>query len=427
VRKLLLFATVLVFWGPPRLRWADRPLEASIEDPFYWDWAVWLQVLCVGFVSATVVLAWLGRGLERPPVPRLLREGPLAFYGIFGVLACASVLYSVQPWYTLFFAVRFLAGLLVIAILRDKPWVFSAEELLRIFYTVHVAQWGTIVALYSCDPYLVGSELPGIGYRLHAKMFNDYGVSAAVTMFYFLMRISGHSTVTRKWLAFVVIGAAAYCVYLSRTRSTVFLAWMFLTLAAFSLRRVGRWSAVLAGGAALWMVFGTPIKGAATDYLLRGQRLADFQGLTGRASAFKYLTEHWRERTWLGYGFGAGTRVLLAAFVRRTGLGIGAAHDALSKVLVDLGVCGLVALALCLCSAVHWLVTAYRQGSGHPLGGRLRLHAVALFAAAMVRSVVSEGIADFSAMLTLAIVVSDAVRRLTNPRAARMPFSSVVV
>jgi O-antigen ligase len=75
--------------------------------------------------------------------------------------------------------------------------------------------------------------------------------------------------------------------------------------------------------------------------------------LSGRTEAFSYLMDQWHGSPLLGYGFAAGTRNALLDFVARSGLNIGAGHDALSTVLVDLGIIGFLLLLVAYASA--WL------------------------------------------------------------------------
>jgi O-antigen ligase len=79
--------------------------------------------------------------------------------------------------------------------------------------------------------------------------------------------------------------------------------------------------------------------------------------LSGRTEAFSHLIELWRDSPLIGYGFGAGTRNALVDFVARSGLNIGAGHDAISTVLVDLGLVGLSLLLAAFISA--WLALGH--------------------------------------------------------------------
>jgi O-antigen ligase len=78
--------------------------------------------------------------------------------------------------------------------------------------------------------------------------------------------------------------------------------------------------------------------------------------LSGRTIAFSYLVEQWRESPLIGHGYAAGTRNALLEFVVRERINIGAGHDALSTVLVDLGLVGLAVLAASL--VVAWMSLA---------------------------------------------------------------------
>lgn len=410
-RKLLLAVIALAVWGPPRLRLGSRPLETSLEDPLSWDWAIWLQVSAVTVLAVVAGLVWIARGIDRPPLPQLLRRGPGAAYFLFGALALGSTVYSPYPWYTAFFSLRLLAGIAAVALLMDQPSPQSTSQLLRVFYGVFLAQWIAVLSLYLYNPDLVGDYLPGVGYRLHARIFNDFGMSGAISLFYFLISAREFRSSAATWLCVALSALAVWSVYVSRTRSTVVIAIILLILAALQLRRPGRWLFLWVSVLCTWLALATTWKLEIFDYLLRGQQLADLRGLTGRANAFAYLMEYWQQRPWFGYGFAAGTRVLLVSFVRQTGLGIGSAHDALSKVLVELGLIGCAVLCLTFVWAwIRWL--QYRPDRGLDADGyTLWVQAGALLATAALRSVVSEGVADFSAAFIVGLAVCESLRR----------------
>ena len=127
---------------------------------------------------------------------------------------------------------------------------------------------------------------------------------------------------------------------------------------------------------------------------LRGQSVNSLLTLTGRTNAFAFLLEQWKESPWFGIGYGAGSRFLLMRFVAESGLGIGAAHDALSKVLVELGLLGTVLVAgigIVIWREMFQLMRIARPHSDlRPMAARL----FAMLAFFTLTSIVSAGISE---------------------------------
>ena len=125
----------------------------------------------------------------------------------------------------------------------------------------------------------------------------------------------------------------------------------------------------------------------------------DFEGfstLTGRTVAFSYLLEYWKESPLWGFGYAAGTRFNLMPFVWYRGLGIGTAHDAVSKVLVDLGLLGAVPLMLTFIFVWKELIILWRKTKESPELYILVLQLICLMTAVTLQNITSEGIAGLS-------------------------------
>jgi O-antigen ligase len=140
---------------------------------------------------------------------------------------------------------------------------------------------------------------------------------------------------------------------------------------------------------------------------LRGQDVNSLLTLSGRTNAFAFLLEQWKQSPLLGIGYGAGSRFLLMRFVAESGLGIGAAHDALSKVLVELGLVGTVLVTVIV--AVIWremfqlMRIVRRHFELRPVAARL----FAMLAYFTLTSIVSAGISEVQyAFLVIAICVA---------------------
>jgi len=133
--------------------------------------------------------------------------------------------------------------------------------------------------------------------------------------------------------------------------------------------------------------------------------------LSGRTIAFSYLIEQWRHSPLLGYGFGAGTRNWLLDFLVRRGMNIGAGHDALSTVLVDLGLVGLSLLLVAFVSAWIALGRLYRTTASDQQRS-IGAHQVAcLLVWVTIQTVVSTSLAGPYQVFIVAMVAVWTLRR----------------
>jgi O-antigen ligase len=158
------------------------------------------------------------------------------------------------------------------------------------------------------------------------------------------------------------------------------------------------------------------------SFLARGEAVTTMGTLTGRTVAFGFLLEHWRASPWVGYGYGAGSRQLMTEFILKTGLGMGAAHDALSRSLADLGLLGAVLLGASLAHAWVVLVQAWRAPARGAQYHALLVHATALLFWATVRSAMGTGIAALNYPFLIAMTIAmDVRRRIHRSSQAKRP------
>lgn len=388
-----------MMWGPPRIRLDGRPLETALQEPFDLDAAAVFQVAVwsAGFLLTLFILG--GRGLEgKPFIPRIVWKSSLVWYLGYGVLALASSVYSTSPLYTLFFAGKIFVSIFAVALLTDKTDLTSRMPLvLKLFLVVNIVQLVLNIALFAADPALVGKELPGIGYRLAGGILEDYGTPAAMAgclllsqMFYYTQRFR------RASMGALYLGTWVF-VLLSRTRSTIIgaSAMLLLTL-TFYQRLSGRILGGLVVSIALVAVVISQSVDSIVVFGMRGETVNSLLSLTGRAQAFEFLSYEWSQSPWWGFGYASGSRQLLIRFVKESGLGIGAAHDAASKVLVELGIIG--ASFLLIVFTIAWLevISLVRLSAYNPKVRPLAIQVLLLLTFFSLINAVSAGIAEAS-------------------------------
>lgn len=412
MNRLLTILLALMIWGPPRLRFEQRSVEAAFSHPLNMDGAALFQVgvwLTGGIVASLLVLR---RGL-----PFELTRGPLQGYAFFGIFAAGSALYSVDRLYTLFFASKIVIACLIATFAVRAATGDRVSQLLRVFFAPFLWQWLAIALLYFLVPDLVGVYLRSGSYRLNGGLFLDYGVSAAMSGLFFLTRALYTPGRGRRLLYWLFYMPTWYFVAISQTRTTMLGALFFAAILTLlhpkvSVRLLAVCLGVVGSALALLYGFGQPLM----DFITRNEGLESLVGLTGRASAFSYLLDWWRTAPVTGYGYGM-SRYLLMAFFNDSGLGIGAAHDALSRVLVELGVVGVLLLMVALLLGWREVLSLWRRSRGNPERYPQAQMILALMVWSTVSSVTSGGIAD----LSFPFVVAATVAQVANRSLAEIP------
>ena len=424
-RRSLLVAALLIVWGPPALRLAGRGLDTALTDPFALDPAALLQVGAWVFADALVLvllISHINRGTGF--LSSLLANVPLRWYGLYGVLGVASASYSSSPVYTAFFAQKILVGILVLALLEWHWPAPHGSRALQVLFAVYGLQATVIGVLYFTNrqwvtPFGHANEE---NVRVTGGVFGDYGSSALLSGLFFLSVVLFSDQPRKRLLAGIAYLGTWGLIVLSQTRSTMAAGVVFAVVMLLAHPRARAYGALIAAGVGLLIAGLLPavLNDVVSVSTREGQGL---DTLSGRTVAFSYLTERWQESPWLGFGFAAGTRDALTEFVARRGLNIGAGHDALSTVLVDLGLIGLALLLAALVSAwlafVHLARTARRPSD-------VTVHQVAcLLLWVTITGATGTSLAGPSQVFIVAMVAMWAVRAQQSAQLRPAPMRSV--
>jgi hypothetical protein len=353
-RRSLIVAALLIVWGPPALRLGGRDLDVALANPFALDAAAFLQVGAWVFADALVLLLLLSHLARRTQfLSDLLADRPLRSYGLYAVLGLASVSYSSSPIYTAFFGQKILIGILVLAMLEWHWPSRHGSRALQVLFVVYSLQAAAIGMLYFVDrewviPFASSGDTEPV--RVTGGVFADYGSSALLSGLFFLTVVLFGSKPRYRFLAGAAYVATWALMVLSQTRSTMAAGVIFLVIMLHAHPRARVHGALVATGAGVVIVGLLPavLRGVVSVGTREGEGL---ETLSGRTVAFSYLIERWEDSPLLGYGFAAGTRDSLSDFLTRRGMNIGAGHDALSTVLVDLGIIGLTLLLVAFVAA----------------------------------------------------------------------------
>lgn len=426
IRRLLFVAAILTVWGPPALRPAHRELDAALANPLALDPAAVLQVGAWAFADALVLLLLISHLARRTQfLSDLLAYRPVRWYGLYGLLALASMSYSVSPVYTAFFAHKIVIGVLVLALLEWHWPSRSGSRALQVLFLVYSLQAAAIAILYFARREWVipfGSEADDTAVRVTGGVFGDYGSSALLSGVFFLTVALFGSRQIYRLAAWGAYAATWWLIVLSQTRSTMAAGVVLLIIMVHAHPRARGYGSLIAAGAGLVVVGLLPaaVQGLVAVGTREGEAL---DTLSGRTIAFSYLLDRWAESPLVGYGFGAGTRSLLVDFVAREGLEIGAGHDSLSTVLVDLGLIGLALLAACFIAAWLAFVRLYRAVAGRE--ATVAAHQVAcLLVWVTMQTVVSQSLASPYPVFIVAIIAMWTLQRRQAPLPVRAAAAS---
>lgn len=348
--RLLLLSVIffILIFGPSNLRFGMRPADASLRgdlDIFaVFDAGLW--IVGGGVALLTSVHTFL---------PRLLGAwGPMLWTLFFACFALASTAWSMLPPYTAFFALKmpiFLGIGLSLAETARREGRDPIVWLITVFLVEHIVTLSIIVIFFFVKPEVVRTfDIFHGGYRLTGGWLGDYGRAASLTAVF-----CGWYAIRGRRQPWVVAGLGAMLVFalvflvLSRTRTTM--ASTAIDLGLFALLARGafvRWGWLLGAMAGAILLLSDP---AVLNYINRDQQAEDIASFSGRTDAFAYLISAWQDSPLVGYGFAAGQRSWMVRYMSETGIEMGGAHDALSCVLIDLGLVGaallLIAMAVC--------------------------------------------------------------------------------
>lgn len=413
MRRAIALLALLLTLGPPIYR-AGRDPATVFSDPLALSPTHVLHI-AVWLIAGMALVPILS--LHAPEVLKILVRRPIAPYAGFAALAVLSVAYADAKLYAGFEAIRFLVGLgLGIVVVNLVP-----SGIPRAIAAIEAAcsiGAGAELLLMLIEPSLVGGWYTSDGvqhFRLTGGIFGDYGGFAVVAGFAALRRTPAAPTGYSRLAYRLAYAASWVLVGLSRTRT----AFVAAALGAVVVLWVGREAAVRLR-AVWWLSLGSLVAmaiGLADElgaFLRRGQTMPEIVTLTGRVIAFRYLMAHWRGSPLVGFGYASGSRLALLGFMTTTGMGIGQAHDVLSRALVDLGIAGATLLLLTVGMTSRSVWRLARRARCGAVDRRLAAGLLGILVWQLVWSVTGPGIAAPSFPFAVALV---ALQRLDVPPA----------
>lgn len=362
--SLLRLILVLILLGPPTLR-EGREAATVFESPLAnLDWSYVLHLAIWGFAGLYAILRFIQKPILLSTLAILARTPPFRWYILFAFTSLLSAMWSIFPLYTLFFSYKIWVTIfLVVAIVREST-IHGRSPLRVLLESVGLAYslgLTLLFFLFIINPELVTRPSLGlIGFRLTGGFLSDYGAYALITLAFLASGYLFGRKIALAPLKGLMVLWALVALILAQTRSTLvagFLTWLvFVIFGTRGARRI-----VWATGFCIAGILTSVVaKDMLLEFLKRGQDTTGLLTLSGRTTLFQFLIQYWRESPFVGYGFQAGSRYASAQFLEQTGLMMGAAHDLISKVLVDLGLLGALFVICALFSLLRSLVVLRR-------------------------------------------------------------------
>ncbi len=407
----VMFLSALVF----RVR-DEQDIHASAID----GWAAFRMGL-----DAFVVLVLVQRLLTgKTTWLRSLFSGLIGTMAIFPLLSLISSAWSVSPAFTLFRSVEYLLDLALLAAIvmtldsledyeafANWTWTLLGLLVLSAWIGAVVDPSEGLLEGYAYGPLRV--RLEGVCPILDANSIGEYCAILGGIAFCRLL-----DDPTRKydrgWYRFLFASSFITLIF-TQTRAAVG-AFLFAVVLIFIVTGryvLGALVGVTASLGALIVLAFTNFGSTLGSFLLRGQSVAEAEGLSGRAELWTFALQKIAERPWIGYGGYAGGR-----FVVLPELGIPGKSDVLStpvEALLDLGVWGPAAL-LAVFLGIWWcLIRASRTSSLDQSHKHLAIEIMMAASIVLIRCLVAGNITCHSALAFLTILgCTEFLRRQMN-------------
>ena len=324
-----------------------------------------------------------------------------------------STTWSAAPSFTLFRSSEYLLDLALIGALvatfksvedyesfANWTWILLGALVVSAWVGAIVDPADAWMEGYSYGPLRI--RLEGVYPILDANSIGEYCAILASISLCRILDDPDHKY-DRAWYRLLFTGTIITLIF-TQTRAAVAAFVVALILLFVFTRRIllgtvlGITTAVGASVILLFTNFGNTLM----SYFLRGQTVAEAEGMSGRADLWQFAIHKIIERPWTGYGGYAGGR-----FVVLPGLGMPGKSDVLNTMVesfIDLGIFGVLVLVVVF-AGIWW--NLFRASRSSNLNARERHFAVELLLAMSIvttRSFVAGNITSHAALAFLTIL-----------------------
>lgn len=329
VRNFLLATIVLGLWGPPGFRTAPVSSIELIRGGL--DQSALMQMTPF-FIAAGLIYVFILNLMQKGTIRTEYIKGLGNIYMGFGCFALFSTLISVFPMYTVYKASILLISFAVVFVYftyYGRNWYDL--WLLFIIYNCIIAFNNLLFFFIDPDSVSMGTRL--IGGKFFLRDFG--GAGALLLLLGFAMLMFSNLRFLKNILSFFVFSIGVMLVYLSETRSVMYVSiGQMMVVTAITIiwgKKVAKPFIVLI----LFALVAWYYWGHLFDILIRhGDSL---NTLSGRTLIWHYYISYFLESPLFGRGYAAASREIAFLFVTKTG-----AHSGWIQILVGTGVMGAV-------------------------------------------------------------------------------------
>jgi len=329
---------LLMLSGPPKFR--QRDVLAVVDQPV--DFAAGVEI-AVWLLGAALVFWLFTRRAAKDHDTKVYHFLPssMRWFLVYALIAGLSSFYSLFPPLSAYRAFQLVvATYLIAALYGGKAGSFDLHEGLRLVYILSVLLILLQAVMYMINPYLVGSDY-ATGYRFHGGTTSDYGTSALVLGILFLSNALTRPEQFKRALNWILYIGTWMLILLTKTRITMISGVAIFLLVVLLIKGMSIRSILFLTLPVLAIIF-LNVQSPVEQVLLReGEGL---QTWSGRLPVWEYLWDEFLKSPLFGYGFLAGSRMILPYFPET----LASAHSALFEALVGVGLVGLAPLVISL-------------------------------------------------------------------------------
>ena len=358
---------ILLFVGS--LTWRIRTGYQLIQNPV--DEAAFFRIVMVILVSFIVLprfIIGLGDNV------RELSSGTLLFFTLYVLVAVLSFVYSSYPILTLWKSFELLLDMCVIAMLFSDSRYF--EKIIRLINL----NWFLLTCLilvmwlgWVLFPSWATTPSDGImrtqlgGVLVSSNGVGSIGAMIATVCFSRMILAADRKNYMLYFLIFFI---SIVTIIVSQSRTALLSIFVSLAVVAFLQRRLKVIVTILYSAVVLLTIYyfyQYSLSHFAMEFFRRGQSVVQLQSLTGRMFMWEKAWELIRQNFFLGYGFGAGSRITFMMSYSKDFTWI---HNAWVEIMLNLGLLGLIPFFAAFLSAWRELtISFFSKKVSSPEGG----------------------------------------------------------
>ncbi|MFA5142984.1 MAG: O-antigen ligase family protein [Candidatus Omnitrophota bacterium] len=337
-----------------RIRTGYQLMQNPVDEAAFFRIAI---VILAGIIILPRFIIKLGDNA------RELFSGTLLFFTLYVLAAVFSFIYSSYHMLTLWKGFELFLDLCVIAMLfSDSRYFKNIILLMNLSWFLLACLMSVMWLGWILFPGWASTPSDGIirtqlgGVLVSANGVGIIGAMIATVGFSRMMLALDRKN---RMLYFIIFFISVVTIIVSQSRTALLAVFVSLAVVAFLQRRPKVIVTVLCSAFVFLIIYyfcQNSLSRFAMEFFRRGQNIGQLQSLTGRTFMWKKAWELIRQNVFLGYGFGAGSRITFMMSYSKDFTWI---HNAWIEVMLNLGLLGLIPFFAAFLSAWRELVISF--------------------------------------------------------------------